>query len=101
MADTKKLTAIEEFQAALTDPPKARFATAALAVADEAPVTDYIYEFARQRLGGANPNVIAKSTGSSVTRPSTFTLVAVRNVCKDLPGNTRWKLSDKGEHDVR
>ncbi|WAC75102.1 thiamine pyrophosphate-binding protein [Roseateles sp. SL47] len=25
-------------------------------------------------------------------RPSTFTLVAVRNVCNDLPSNTRWKL---------
>ncbi|MBV8036128.1 thiamine pyrophosphate-binding protein [Roseateles sp.] len=26
------------------------------------------------------------------TRRSTFTLVAVRNVCDDLPSNTRWKL---------
>lgn len=25
---------------------------------------------------------------------STFTLVAVRNVCKDLPSNVRWKLED-------
>ncbi|MCF6300927.1 MAG: thiamine pyrophosphate-dependent enzyme [Proteobacteria bacterium] len=26
-------------------------------------------------------------------RRSTFTLVAVRNVCKDLPSNTKWKLN--------
>lgn len=28
-------------------------------------------------------------------RRSTFTLVAVRNVCNDLPSNTRWKLGGK------
>ncbi len=30
--------------------------------------------------------------GSSTSRRSTFTLVAVRNACKDLPSNTKWKL---------
>jgi len=30
--------------------------------------------------------------GDLADRKSTFTLVAVRNVCKDLPSNTRWKL---------
>ncbi len=29
--------------------------------------------------------------GSPAPSPSTFTLVAVRNVCRDLPSNTRWK----------
>lgn len=29
---------------------------------------------------------------SQTKRRSTFTLVAVRNVCKDLPSNTKWKL---------
>jgi len=31
--------------------------------------------------------------GSSTDRRSTFTLVAVRNVCNDLPSNTKWKLN--------
>lgn len=31
--------------------------------------------------------------GSPAPSPSTFTLVAVRNVCKDLPSNTRWKMN--------
>lgn len=30
--------------------------------------------------------------GNLPVRKSTFTLVAVRNVCSDLPSNTRWKL---------
>ena len=30
--------------------------------------------------------------GTQPAPRSTFTLVAVRNVCKDLPSNTRWKL---------
>jgi len=30
--------------------------------------------------------------GTPQVRKSTFTLVAVRNVCNDLPSNTRWKL---------
>lgn len=30
--------------------------------------------------------------GSSADRRSTFTLIAVHNVCQDMPSNTRWKL---------
>ena len=30
--------------------------------------------------------------GEPTSRRSTFTLVAVRNVCADLPSNTKWKL---------
>ncbi|SHO58918.1 thiamine pyrophosphate-binding protein [Vibrio quintilis] len=33
---------------------------------------------------------------TAVAGKSTFTLIAVRNVCKDLPGNVRWKI-DPGE----
>ncbi|MBR9920892.1 MAG: hypothetical protein GYB31_08630 [Bacteroidetes bacterium] len=31
--------------------------------------------------------------GKPAQRKSTFTLVAVRNVCNDLPSNTKWKLN--------
>lgn len=31
--------------------------------------------------------------GNPSPRRSTFTLVAVRNVCKDLPSNTKWKMN--------
>lgn len=31
--------------------------------------------------------------GDASATPKTFTLIAVRNVCNDLPSNTKWKLS--------
>lgn len=40
---------------------------------------------------GAASGGCSFDTGAAQRR-STFTLVAVRNVCKDLPSNTRWKL---------